>query len=120
VKAYALAALLALAAGAGKKKPAPAPHPTTDALIRKALDSSQDKVQACVLDGAPQGKWTMTVKLKLTLDSAGQIMGADVKVTPDAPKTASCIEGVIRGLSFPKSIAGPLTNVDREWSFSSS
>jgi len=118
VKAWALAALLALAAGGGKKKAAPAPQPATDALIHKALDSSQDKVQACVLDGAAPGKWTVTVKLKLTLNSAGQIMAADVKVTPDAPKTAGCVEGVIRGLTFPK-IAGPLTNVDREWTFSS-
>ena len=59
------------------------------------------------------------MKLKLTLNSAGQIMGADVKVTPDAPKTASCVEGAVRGLTFPKNIEGPLTNVEREWSFSS-
>jgi hypothetical protein len=113
----ALAVLLLLTAA--KKKPAPkAPTPSTESVIHKTLDSAQDKVAACVLDGAAAGKWTVTVKLKLTLNSAGQIMGAKVGVTPDAAKTATCVEGVVRALTFPKS-TGPIVDVDREWTFSS-
>jgi hypothetical protein len=116
MKAEALAALLLLTAGK-KKAPAKPPPPSSDKLIHQALDGAQDKVAACVIENVTDPKFNVTVKVHLTLNSAGQVMGTKVAVTPDAPKTATCVEGVVRALSYPKS-TGPLVDVDREWNFS--
>jgi hypothetical protein len=117
MKAEALAALLLLTAGKKKAPAKPPPPPATDKLIHQALDGAQDKVAACVIESVTDPKFNVTVKVHLTINSAGQLMGAKIVVTPDAPKTVSCVDEVMHGLTFPKS-TGPIVDVDREWNFS--
>ncbi len=111
---------LALAApAAGKKKSARAPANTAalDAAIKQALDGGQQHIADCVVAEAPQGAWAVTVKATVKINSAGQVMSADVSFEPAKPETTrACIEKVLRGIAYPKS-AAPLTSISREWSF---
>jgi hypothetical protein len=118
-----LAASVAL--GAPKKKVAPAkPKPVaniaTEVAIKKTLDGAEGQVGACVLDNAGSAPFTLVVKAKLNINSAGQLLGSTVTLAPEgasAEKTRKCIEGVLQVLTWPKSTA-PLVNAEREWSFS--
>ncbi len=105
-----------------KKKPAPKPaaNLVTEAAIKKTLDGAEEKVGQCVLEHNPGGGWTLVVKAKVALNSAGQLMGTTLTMTPDGPtgeKTKKCIDGVLQTLSWPRSQA-PLVNAEREWTFS--
>jgi hypothetical protein len=114
--------LLALLAAPPKKKPKakPAPPPSAVELeIKRTLDAAEAKVGACVLDNAPPGPISLKVKANLTLNSAGQLLGRDLTLTPDGPaneKTKTCIAAVLDGLTWPKA-NGPLVKAEREWSF---
>lgn len=103
----------------GKAKPKPAPV-SAEAEISKALDAAEAKVGGCVMDAAGPGTWTRVVRVKLALNSAGQLMSSKVEQTPDdaaAAKARPCIEDVLQGTTFPKH-GGPIANADREWTFS--
>ena len=113
--------LLALLAAPPKKKPkAPAPPtPAVAAEIKRTLDSVEAKVGACVLDNAPPGPISLKVKANLTLNSAGQLLGRDLTLSPDGPaneKTKACIAAILDTLTWPKA-NGPLVKAEREWSF---
>lgn len=117
--------LLALVAGAAapakkktvKKAPAPADAVVTDAAIRIALDGEGQHVADCVMADAPPGAWSLTVKVKLAINSAGQLMSNEVTLEPAGPAaTRACIEKVLSAVPYPKS-ASPLINISREWSF---
>ena len=117
--------LASISLGAPKKKKVPAPPPVPPASIllqvqlKKALDGAEEKVGACVLENSPAGAFSLAAKAKITLNSAGQLMGATVSFMPEpaaAEKIRKCMEGVLQGLTWPKSPA-PLVNAEREWSF---
>ena len=118
---FTLLASLCLAAPKKKVAPVkPAANVATEVAIKKALDSAEEKVGACVLESAPPGGWTLVVKAKLTLNSAGQLMGTTLTFTPEsstADKTGRCIDGVLKALKWPQS-AAPMINAEREWTFS--
>jgi hypothetical protein len=119
-RAVWLIALLAVPGfAAGKKARAPAPQAAIKAQLVALFARQQDAIARCVLEAMPEGKWTVVVRAKVTLDSAGQLMALDLEVRPAAPKIAACVDGVIRALSFPKSGA-PMVQFEREWTFSSS
>lgn len=117
---FSLLASLSLAAPKKKVAPVkPASNIATEVAIKKTLDSAEEKVGACVLADAPSGGWTLVVKAKLSLNSAGQLMGTTVTFKPDsssADKTGKCIDGVLKALTWPKSGA-PMINAEREWTF---
>jgi hypothetical protein len=119
----AVLASLAVAAPK-KKKPAPpksAANLATETEIKKALDGAEAKVGGCVLETAPPGPIKQVVKAQFTLNSAGQLMGTSFVLTPEGPaadKLKKCIDGVLQGLTWPRS-SGPIVNAEREWSFES-
>ena len=106
-------------AAAKKKKPAP-PQPdnaAADAAIRKALDAEQQAIADCVVADAPAGAWAVTVKATVRVNSAAQVMSADVSFDPAKPEsTRACVEKVLRGIAYPKTTA-PMISISREWSF---
>jgi hypothetical protein len=113
-----------ISAAAPKKKVPPPAKPATniatEVAIKKTLDSAEEKVGACVLEHAGPGGWTLVVKAKLSINSAGQLLGDTVTFTPEGPaadKTRACIDGVLKALTWPKSPA-PMVNAEREWTFS--
>lgn len=112
-----------LAVAAPKKKKAvvkPAANIATEVAIKKALDGAEEKVGGCVLESAGPGAFTLVVKAKVSLNSAGQLMGSTVSLAPEgaaAEKTRKCIDAVLQGLTWPKS-AAPMINAEREWTFS--
>lgn len=118
-----LCASFVLAAPPKKKKAVPPKAPTNlviEAAIKKTLDGAEEKVGACVLEHNGPGAWTLVVKAKLTINSAGQLMGKNLTLKPEGPaaeKVKQCIGGVLDALTYPKSPA-PLMNAEREWTFS--
>jgi hypothetical protein len=109
-----------------KKKKVAAPKATaatiaTEVAIKKTLDGVEGKVGGCVLDNAGPAAFTLEVKAKITLNSAGQLMGTTITMAPDGgvggDKTRACIDGVLKELVWPKSNA-PLINAERQWTFS--
>ncbi len=117
----AVLASVSLAAPPKKSKKAPRPPPAvvTELEVRLVLDGGQERVGACVLEGADDGPLHQVVLVKVTLNGVGQVMGAKVKLDPEnaqATKTSECVEAVVRGLTYPKSGA-PLITVEREWTF---
>ena len=103
---------------AKKKKPAVPPVDET-AAVRKAFDAQQDQVANCVVTHAPAGKWSLTVKVQATLNSAGQMMSLKLGLNPEPATpgpTRDCIDKVLRAAAYPKT-AAPLINVDRDWTF---
>ena len=115
--------LAAVAAAAPKKKVAPVKpvaNLATEVAIKKTLDSAEEKIGACVLENAGSAPFTLVVKAKINLNSAGQLLGSTVTLAPEnasAEKTRKCVDGVLQGLAWPKSTS-PLVNAEREWSFS--
>lgn len=116
--------LPALASAAPKKKrvpPKPLPPSALDVGIKRALDGVEQQVGTCVLDNAADGDFTLVVRAKLTINSQGQLLGSSLVFVPEAPfgaeKMRPCIEGVLKGLVFPRSTASVL-NAEREWTFS--
>jgi hypothetical protein len=109
-----------------KKKPAPPPPKTaaniaTEVAVKKALDGAEEKVGGCVLESAPAGPFKQVVKAQLTLNSAGQLMGATLSLAPEiasGDKLKKCIDDVLKGVTWPKS-TGPIVNAEREWTFES-
>lgn len=102
-----------------KKAPPPPPEQVTKVEVALLLDGVQDRVATCVLDGAGEGPLNQQVVVGVTLNGVGQLMAADVKLAPandKAATTRACIEGVVRGLTFPKTGA-PLVTAEREWIF---
>jgi hypothetical protein len=119
--------LASVAFAAPKKKKTPPPPPktaaniATEVAVKKALDGAEEKVGGCVLENAPAGPFTQVVKAALTLNSAGQLMGTTLTLTPEiaaGEKLKKCIDDVLKGLSWPKS-TGPIVNAEREWTFES-
>lgn len=117
--------LASVAMAAPKKKvvpvkPRPVANIATEVAIKKALDGAEAQVGSCVLDNAGSAPFTLVVKAKLNINSAGQLLGSTVTLVPEnasAEKTRKCIDGVLQGLAWPKSTS-PLVNAEREWSFS--
>ena len=118
--------LASIAVAAPKKKkpvvpPKSAANLAVETEIKKTLDGAEAKVGGCVLDNAPDGPIKQVVKAQLTLNSAGQLLGTSLSLTPDGPsgdKLKKCIDAVLQGLTWPKS-AAPIVNAEREWSFES-
>lgn len=121
-----LLASVALAAPPKKKRKPPPPKPAANVLmeveLKKTLDGAEEKVGGCVLESAGPGAFTLMARAKVTLNSAGQLMGTTVTLvpaeTPGADKMRSCIESVLKELTWPRSSA-PLINAEREWTFES-
>lgn len=104
-----------------KKKSAPKPAVPTaaDLAIRAALDGAEQQVGGCVLEYVP-GDFTLVVLAKLSLNTAGQLLGATLAFTPEqenAEKLRACIDGVLHGITFPRT-TGALVQAEREWKFS--
>ncbi|MDP1827892.1 MAG: hypothetical protein Q8L48_31755 [Archangium sp.] len=118
-----LVASFALAAPKKKKvvvPPKSAANIATEVAIKKTLDGVEEKVGGCVLDHAGPAAFTLVVKAKIAINSAGQLMGTTLTTTPESPaseKTRKCIDGVLQTLAWPKS-AAPMVNAEREWTFS--
>ena len=119
--------LASVSFAAPKKKKAPPPPPktaaniATEVAVKKALDGAEERVGGCVLESAPAGPFKQIVKAALTLNSAGQLMGTTLSLTPEiasGEKLKKCIDDVLKGLSWPKS-TGPIVNAEREWPFES-
>ncbi len=119
--------LASVSFAAPKKKKAPPPPPktaaniATEVAVKKALDGAEERVGGCVLESAPAGPFKQIVKAALTLNSAGQLMGTTLSLTPEiasGEKLKKCIDDVLKGLSWPKS-TGPIVNAEREWTFES-
>ena len=119
--------LASVSFAAPKKKRAPPPPPktaaniATEVAVKKALDGAEERVGGCVLESAPAGPFKQIVKAALTLNSAGQLMGTTLSLTPEiasGEKLKKCIDDVLKGLSWPKS-TGPIVNAEREWTFES-
>lgn len=114
--------LASLALAAPKKKqppPKPAPNVATEVAIKKALDGAEEKVGACVLESAGSGAFTLVVRAKISINSAGQLLGTTLTLEPEGPgaqKTRQCIDAVLQGLTWPKSLA-PMVNAERLWTF---
>jgi len=114
---------LAAFAAPKKKKPkrkAKAPVTATmQAEVARALDAAEAKVGGCVVEQAGAGEWKRVVRVKVTLNGVGQVMGSTLAVEPqDAAADAMrpCIDGALREVSYPKTGA-PLVNAEREWTF---
>lgn len=108
-------------AGPPKKKAPPAPAPVTPELherISKALDEAEQKVGGCLLEGESGVVWTKTVKLNLSIDSAGNLVGSKVLFEPDdvSATTRKCVDDALLAVAFPKTNA-PLTRIERTWTF---
>jgi hypothetical protein len=114
-------ALSALALAGPKKKKAPPPKPpSAEAELSKALDGAEGAVGGCVLEGTGAGSWTRVVRVKLTLNGAGQVMNSTVTLSPEEPngaKTRACIEDALKAVTYPKG-TGSIATADREWTFS--
>jgi hypothetical protein len=120
--------LASVSFAAPKKKKGPPPPPpktaaniATEVAVKKTLDGAEEKVGGCVLENAPAGPFTQVVKAALTLNSAGQLMGTTLTISPEiasGEKLKKCIDDVLKGLSWPKS-TGPIVNAEREWTFES-
>jgi hypothetical protein len=104
-----------------KKKPA-APKPvdlTTELAVKAVLNDAQGQIGACVLDNSPPGSLDLLVRAKVMINSAGQLMGATLVLVPEGPtaeKTRKCIDAVLQGLTWPRSMA-PMVTLEREWNF---
>lgn len=118
--------LSTLAGAAPKKKKVKPPPPktastiATEVAVKKALDGAEAQVGGCVLENAGPDAFTLVVKAQLVLNSAGQLMGTTLSLTPEWPtgeKLKQCVDGVLKGLTWPKSV-GPIVNAEREWTFS--
>lgn len=123
VLALALVAAGALAQSKPKKKakraPPPPPAQVTKVEVALLLDGVQDRVANCVLEDAGDGPVNQQVVVGVTLNGVGQLMASEVKLVPEnaqAAKTRGCIEGVVKGIEFPKTGA-PLVTAEREWTF---
>lgn len=123
LSAFVVVGCVALAGPSKKKKPPLKPTAAklaTEAALKKTLDGVEGQIGGCVLDNAGPAAFTLVVKAQLTLNSAGQLMGTTITMSPagaGAEKTRQCIEGVLEQLTWPKSVA-PLINYEREWTFS--
>lgn len=117
---WALVAVAMLGAAPAKKKAVRKADPAaaaTDAAIKRALDDQQQKIADCVVADAPPGTWAKTVKATVKINSAGQVLAADVTLEPEGPvSTKECVEKVLRAVAYPRS-AGPLISISRDWSF---
>ena len=104
----------------GKKTKGPPPPPPTSAEVVKVLDERQAEVGQCVVDGAEAGKaWTQVLKVKLTINSEGQVFALDLAMEPGNEKTEvtkGCIDKALRAGAWPKS-PSPLVIAEREWTF---
>jgi hypothetical protein len=109
-------------AGPTKKKPPPkkAPPPVASVEVARALDERQTEVGNCVVSAeAPGTKWTQVVKVKLVLNSAGQVFSLDLGLDPGNAKsqtTKECIDKALRAGTWPK-LPSPLVTAEREWTF---
>ncbi len=108
-------------AGPKKKKapPKPPPAPAAEAAISRALDTAEEKVGGCVLESAGPAPWTRVVRVKVSINGAGQVLKSSVALEPDdaaGGKLRPCIEAALGAVAFPKSPA-PLSNAEREWTF---
>lgn len=119
-----LCCLLAAVAFAGTKKKAkkapPPKPPSAEAELSKALDGAEGTVGGCVLEGTGAGSWTRVVRVKLTVNGAGQVLSSTVTLSPEEPngaKTRACIEAALQTVTYPKG-TGSLATADREWTFS--
>lgn len=108
-----------------KKAPPPKKKPThaqvLEDTLKRLLDGAQADVGGCVVNGvegdAPT--WKQVAKVKVVLDGKGQIIEASATLVPanaNAPKTKSCIEAVLRKVTWPVTHT-PLTTAEREWTF---
>jgi hypothetical protein len=117
-----LCATLAFAGPTPKKpskKKAP-PPPVASVEVTRALDDHQAAVGGCVVDAAAPGtKWTQVVKVKLVLNSAGQVFSLDLALDPATDKAGQvkeCIDKALRAGTWPK-VASPMVTAEREWTF---
>jgi hypothetical protein len=112
---------LAVAAPKKSKKKAPPPKPpAAEVELSKALDGAEGAVGGCVLEGTGAGTWTRVVRVKLTVNGAGQVMNATVTLAPEEPngaKTRACVEAAVKAVAYPTG-TGSLATADREWTFS--
>ena len=102
------------------KKAKPAATLAAETAIKQALDGAQAEVGGCVVNGAPDGAWKQTAKVKVILDGKGQVMDLSTSLEPanaNEAKTRACIDAALRKLTWPQTHA-PLTTVEREWAFS--
>ena len=99
-----------------KKQKAPPPSPAAEAEVKKALDTAQEKVGTCVVNGAGPGSWTRVVRVKLVLNGVGQVLSLDTTLEPPHPQTRQCVEEAVRAVTFPRTHA-PVVNAEREWTF---
>lgn len=106
------------AAKKGKKKPPPPPAASVE--VAKALDERQGEVGGCVVSGEEANtKWTEVVKVKLVLNSQGQVFSLDLGIAPGNAKseaTKQCIDKALRAGTWPK-LPSPLVTAEREWTF---
>ncbi len=119
--------MISMVAGAAPKKKVVKPPPpksaatiATEVAVKKTLYGAEAQVGGCVLENAGPAAFTLVVKAQLTLNSAGQLMGTTLSMTPEWPtgeKLKKCVDGVLKGLTWPKS-TGPIVNAEREWTFS--
>jgi hypothetical protein len=126
VRLLLLVLLFATAAIAAPKKkkvvvpPKSAANIATEVAVKKTLDGVEEKIGGCVLENAGPAAFTLVVKAKLAINSAGQLLGTTLTTSPESPaseKTKACIDAVLQTLAWPKS-AAPLVNAEREWTFS--
>lgn len=103
---------------AGKKKPPPPPVASVE--LAKALDERQGEVGGCVVSGEePNTKWTEVLKVKLVLNSQGQVFSLDLAIAPGNAKseaTKQCIDKALRAGTWPK-VSAPMVTAEREWTF---
>ncbi|MFT3713650.1 MAG: hypothetical protein QM817_38825 [Archangium sp.] len=108
---------IAFAGPTKKKKP---PPPVASVEVKKALDERQAEVGNCVVNAEePNTKWTQVVKVKLVLNSAGQVFSLELGIAPGNAKadaTKACIDKALRAGTWPK-LPSPLVTAEREWTF---
>lgn len=118
-----LSSLVAVAGPPNPKKKSakkPPPVPVASAEVARALDERQAEVGGCVVSGEEAGaKWTEVVKVKLVLNSAGQVFSLDLDLVPGNAKSAAtkeCIDKALRAGTWPK-LPSPMVTAEREWTF---
>jgi hypothetical protein len=107
---------------AGPKKPVkstPPPKVVSEVEVKLVLDEAQARIGACVLETADDGPLAQVVRVGVSLNGKGEVLGLSVSLEPEgakAARTRACIEDVVKGLEFPKT-GGPRVSAEREWTF---
>lgn len=101
---------------ANKKKKAIAPRGAKDP-VGDAVEALTARVNACAVSSMAGNTWSVQIAAKVVVNLGGQLMEAEVVVTPpsaESEKLRACVMRLIRAAKFPRNDV-PVTTVKKNW-----